>query len=201
MRSSVTNWPNILTFARILLIPLLVLAYYSPLLYGHPLASFIFALACITDFFDGYLARSLHQLTKLGAFLDPVADKLIVCITLVIIVGEPQFQFVSLDSTVTNIPSYFITIPAGIIVSRELVVSALREWMAELGKRAKVAVSYLGKVKTAVQMLALTVLLFCDNATEPYIVLTGYILLYIAVLLTIWSMFIYLNMVWIEVNS
>jgi len=107
---------------------------------------------------------------------------------------------VSVDSTVTNIPAFFITVPAAIIVSREIIVSALREWMADLGKRAKVAVSYLGKVKTAVQMCALTVLLFCDNGTNAFIVLAGYLLLYIAAVLTIWSMLIYLNMVWIEIK-
>lgn len=196
----VLNWPNILTLIRISLIPLLAIFYYVPG-YGHIIAAVLFAFAGFTDWLDGYLARSLQQTTKLGAFLDPVADKLIVCIVLVLIVGEPQFQFVSLDSTVTNIPAFFITIPAAIIVSRELIVSALREWMADLGKRAKVAVSYLGKVKTAVQMLALLVLLYCDNGTSSVIVLVGYILLYVAAVLTIWSMLIYLNMVWIESQS
>ena len=197
---SVMNWPNILTFIRISLIPLLVVFFYVPV-YGHMIAAILFAFAGITDWLDGYLARSLHQTTKLGAFLDPVADKLIVCIALVLIVGEPQFQFVSVDSRVTNIPAFFITIPAAIIVSRELIVSALREWMADLGKRAKVAVSYLGKVKTTVQIIALVVLLYCDNGTNYLIVLIGYILLYIAVVLTIWSMLIYLNMVWLESQS
>jgi len=197
----VMNWPNILTFIRISVIPLLVIIYYSPLTWAHIISAILFAVACLTDWLDGYLARSLQQSTKLGAFLDPVADKLIVCIALVLIVGEPQFQFISVDSSVTNIPAFYITIPAAIIVSREIIVSALREWMAELGKRAKIAVSYLAKVKTAVQMCALTVLLFCDNSTNAFIVLSGYVLLYAAAVLTIWSMLIYLNMVWIEVKS
>lgn len=196
----VMNWPNIITFIRISIIPLFVIVYYLPR-WGHGLAAALFALACITDWLDGYLARYLHQSTKLGAFLDPVADKLIVCIALVLIVGESQFQFVSVDSTVTKVPAFFITVPAAIIVCREIIVSALREWMADLGKRAKVAVSYLGKIKTAVQMCALTVLLFCDSSSNSYIILVGYILLYLAVILTIWSMLLYLNMVWIEVRS
>ncbi|HSW70766.1 MAG TPA: CDP-diacylglycerol--glycerol-3-phosphate 3-phosphatidyltransferase [Gammaproteobacteria bacterium] len=198
--STVRNWPNLLTFIRISLIPLLVIFYYLPI-YGHLIAALLFAFAGLTDWLDGYLARSLQQATKLGAFLDPVADKLIVCIALVLIVGEPQFQFVSVDSRVMNIPAFFITVPAAIIVSRELIVSALREWMADLGKRAKVAVSYLGKVKTAVQIIALMILLYCDNGTNYLVVLIGYGLLYIAVVLTIWSMLIYLNMVWIESQS
>lgn len=197
---SVMNWPNIITFLRILVIPAFVMVYYLPR-WGHGIAAVIFAVACVTDWLDGYLARYLQQLTTLGAFLDPVADKLIVCIALVLIVGEPQFQFVSVDSTVTNVPAFFITVPAAIIVSREIIVSALREWMADLGKRAKVAVSYLGKIKTTVQMCALTVLLFCDNGTHAYIILAGYLLLYIAAVLTIWSMLFYLNLVWVEVRS
>jgi len=194
------NWPNMLTFIRISLIPLLVIFYYVPV-WGHLLAAIVFTIAGFTDWLDGYLARSLQQATKLGAFLDPVADKLIVCIVLVLIVGEPQFQFVSFKSRVINIPAFFITIPAAIIVSRELIVSALREWMADLGKRAKVAVSYLGKVKTAVQMFSLLILLLCDNGTSSIVVLMGYVLLYAAAVLTIWSMLIYLNMVWIESQS
>ena len=101
---------------------------------------------------------------NLGAFLDPVADKLMVSIALVLIVAEPTFQYVSVTSAIVSIPTVVITIPAAIIVAREIIVSALREWMAEIGKRTSVAVSSLGKVKTAVQMLALIVLLYCDNS-------------------------------------
>lgn len=197
--SRVMNWPNILTFVRITFIPLMVAAFYMPH-WGHSVAAALFAIACLTDWLDGYLARYLKQTTKLGAFLDPVADKLIVCIALVLLVGEPQFQFVSVDASVKNIPALFITIPAAIIVSREIIVSALREWMAELGKRAKVAVSYLGKIKTAVQMCALTVLLFCDNSTNGWIIFSGYLLLYLAAILTIWSMLLYLNLVRAEID-
>jgi CDP-diacylglycerol---glycerol-3-phosphate 3-phosphatidyltransferase len=187
------NWPNILTLIRISLIPLLVFFYYLPFTWAHLAASGIFAVASFTDWVDGYLARYLQQTTKLGAFLDPVADKLMVSIALVLIVAEPTFQFLTLKSGVVSIPAAIITIPAAIIVAREIIVSALREWMAELGKRASVAVNSLGKVKTAVQMCALILLLSCDTSTSSLIIILGYILLYAAAVLTIWSMFIYLK--------
>jgi CDP-diacylglycerol--glycerol-3-phosphate 3-phosphatidyltransferase len=194
------NWPNVLTLVRISVIPLLVLFFYLPVSWGHVAAATLFALASLTDWLDGYLARYLKQSTKLGAFLDPVADKLMVSVVLVLIVAEPTFQFVSVTSAVVSIPSYVLTIPAAIIVAREIIVSALREWMAEIGKRAKVAVSSLGKVKTTVQMLALIVLLYCNNSTNATLVFTGYVLLYVAATLTIWSMCIYLKAAWIQLN-
>jgi CDP-diacylglycerol--glycerol-3-phosphate 3-phosphatidyltransferase len=158
----------------------------------------MFGIASMTDWLDGYLARYLKQSTTLGAFLDPVADKLMVSIALVLIVAEPTFQFVSVTSGIISIPAAMITIPAAIIVAREIIVSALREWMAEVGKRASVAVSNLGKIKTAVQMVALLVLLYCDNTTNATLVFTGYVLLYISAVLTIWSMLIYLKAAWIQ---
>lgn len=195
------NWPNVLTLVRISVIPLLVIFFYLPVSWGHAAAMIIFVFASITDWLDGYLARYLKQTTKLGAFLDPVADKLMVSVALVLIVAEPTFQFVDVTSAVVSIPTFVITIPAAIIVAREMIVSALREWMAEIGKRASVAVSGLGKVKTTVQMLALIVLLYCDNTTSAPIVITGYTLLYVAAVLTIWSMLIYLKAAWKVVNS
>lgn len=192
------NWPNVLTLIRISVIPLLVIFYYLPVPWGHLSAAILFAIASITDWLDGYLARYLKQATKLGAFLDPVADKLMVSIALVLIVAEPTFQFVSLNSSVAAIPTFVITIPAAIIVAREIIVSALREWMAEIGKRASVAVSSLGKVKTTVQMLTLILLLYCDNTTPALLVITGYILLYVSAVLTIWSMLIYLKAAWAQ---
>ena len=195
------NLPNILTFIRILMIPFLILVFYLPYSWGHTAAAMLFTLAAATDWLDGYLARTLHLSTKLGAFLDPVADKVIVSVVLVLIVGEPQFQFISLSSNVYAIPMAVITIPAAIIVSREIIVSALREWMAELGKRTSVSVSYLGKVKTMIQMFALIVLLYCDPGTNVFIVLTGYALLYIAAVLTMWSMVIYLKAAWPEMKE
>jgi CDP-diacylglycerol--glycerol-3-phosphate 3-phosphatidyltransferase len=192
------NLPNILTLVRILVIPIFILVYYLPVLGGHTAAAIIFALACFTDWLDGYLARSLKQATKLGAFLDPVADKMMVSIALVMIVAERQFQFISTQTAIIAIPTAAIAIPAAIIVSREIVVSALREWMAELGKRTSVVVSQLGKIKTAVQMLALVVLIYCQPSTHVTIIILGYILLYAAAILTIWSMVIYLKAAWVE---
>lgn len=192
------NLPNILTLGRILVIPFFVLVFYLPYSWGHAAAATIFAAACITDWLDGYLARYLKQSTPLGAFLDPVADKIIVCIALIMIVSEPQFQFISINRTVISIPLVALTIPAAIIVSREIIVSALREWMAELGKRTSVAVSHLGKVKTAIQMIALTILLYCDYTTPTWLVLIGYLLFYVAAILTIWSMVLYIKAAWPE---
>ncbi|MBV9575572.1 MAG: CDP-diacylglycerol--glycerol-3-phosphate 3-phosphatidyltransferase [Gammaproteobacteria bacterium] len=195
------NWPNLLTLLRISVIPLLVVFFYLPFSWAHLTAAVLFAIASITDWLDGYLARYLKQSTKLGAFLDPVADKLMVSIALVLIVAEPTFQFVSIPSTVVSIPAAAIAIPAAVIVAREIIVSALREWMAEIGKRASVAVSSLAKFKTAVQMLALVVLLYCDNTTSATLIFVGYILLYISAVLTIWSMLIYLKAAWSQLVS
>lgn len=195
------NWPNVLTLVRIFLIPLLVILFYLPVWWAHLAAALIFALASMTDWLDGYLARYLKQTTKLGAFLDPVADKLMVSIALVLIVAEQTFQFVSVPSAVITIPASLITIPAAVIVAREIIVSALREWMAEIGQRAKVAVSKLGKIKTAVQMLALIILLYCDNTSNATLIFAGYVLLYVAAVLTIWSMLIYLKAAWSQLVS
>lgn len=194
------NWPNILTIIRILVIPLLVICYYLPFAWSHIAAAGIFTFASFTDWVDGYLARYLQQTTKLGAFLDPVADKLMVSIALVMIVAEPTFQFLGIKSSIVSIPAVFITVPAAIIVAREIIVSALREWMAELGKRSSVKVNTLGKIKTTVQMIALIVLLSCDTSTSTLIILLGYILLYIAAVLTIWSMFLYLKAAFSEIS-
>jgi len=179
--------------ARISVIPVFVVIFYLPFSGAHLAATIIFLIASLTDWLDGYLARYLKQTTKLGAFLDPVADKVMVSVALVLIVAEPTFQFVSTSSTVVSIPSAVISIPAAIIVARELIVSALREWMAEVGKRKSVAVSSLGKVKTFLQMLAIVILLYCDNTANAVIVLSGYVFLYAAAALTIWSMCLYLK--------
>ena len=139
------NIPNALTLMRILLIPVLVTVFYLPF-QGHWLvAAGIFTLAAVTDWFDGYLARRLGQMTAFGAFLDPVADKLMVTVALVLLVERHD--------------TILFTLAATVIIGREIVVSALREWMAELGQRTSVAVSYVGKVKTALQMIAVIGLL------------------------------------------
>lgn len=190
MSQMITNWPNLLTFIRMSFIPLIVGLYYVPR-WGHLCAAVLFAIAAITDWLDGYLARYLQQTTRLGAFLDPVADKLLVCIVLVLIVDAHHVQLLAPNACL-NCASLIVTIPAIIIVCRELIVSALREWMATLGNSTDLAVSHFGKIKTVMQMLALTILLFCDQQTSIYLLITGYICLYIAVILTIWSMLCYL---------
>lgn len=157
--------------------------------WGHPVAAVLFALAAITDWLDGYLARTLHMSTPFGAFLDPVADKLVVTSALVMIVGEGG-----------AFNAYF-TVAAIIIVGRELVISALREWMAELGKRRSVAVSMLGKIKTACQMVALVLLLWMNVRSSFWVGDVGTFLLYVAAVLTLWSMCVYIKLAWPDLKA
>ncbi|HBO3112760.1 TPA: CDP-diacylglycerol--glycerol-3-phosphate 3-phosphatidyltransferase [Pseudomonas aeruginosa] len=171
------NIPNLLTLLRVLLIPIFILLFYLPTSWSYLTASAVFALAAATDWLDGYLARRLGQSTPFGAFLDPVADKLMVAVALVLLVEEHA--------------NLWLTLPAVIIIGREIVVSALREWMAELGARAQVAVSNLGKWKTAAQMLALVILL-ANPPLMTFWVILGYVLLIISAALTLWSMVHYL---------
>ena len=174
------NIPNSLTIIRILLIPVFILVFYLPYKWTHLAAAILFALGAITDWLDGYLARKLNQTSRFGAFLDPVADKLLVAVALVLLVERHD--------------TILFTLAACVIIGREIVVSALREWMAELGKRTSVAVSYVGKVKTAFQMLAIIGLLAIDPATdESWLLALSYLMLYVAAVLTLWSMFIYLR--------
>jgi CDP-diacylglycerol--glycerol-3-phosphate 3-phosphatidyltransferase len=168
------------------MIPVMVVCYYWwPADNAHFVAAFVFTLACITDWFDGYLARKLDQSTPLGAFLDPVADKLIVAVALVLLVED--------------FASIWLTIPATIIVGREIVISALREWMAELGKRASVAVSMVGKVKTLLQMSSIGLLLAFSQDT--WMGILGLYSLYGAAILTIWSMVVYLKAAWPQLKE
>ena len=178
--------PNCLTFFRIVAIPLIVLAYYSGWKYDYWLAGILFALAGISDALDGYLARKWNQTSKIGAFLDPVADKLLVAIMLILVATDRE-----LLAAVWCEYAFIITVM--IIIAREITVSALREWMAELGQRANVAVSTLGKFKTGIQMTSIGCLLFQHDLIGLPILLIGELLLYIAGVLTIWSMTIYLN--------
>lgn len=179
--------PNLLTFLRILLIPVFILLFYLPFRGSHVLAAVIFTCAAMTDWLDGYLARNLNQVSKLGTFLDPVADKLIVVTALVILVGDHALPY--------------LAIPAAVIIGREIMVSALREWMAEIGKRVSIKVSTVGKIKTAVQMLAIiSLLLYKPNGWILFAWL-GYILLYLAALLTLWSMCIYLKAAWRDLSA
>ncbi len=166
---------NQLTFLRILLIPLFVVVFFLPFKYAHLFAAIIFSVAAVTDWLDGYVARKYNQATKLGAFLDPVADKLMVVIALLLLV--------------TLHTSVWFVIAACIIVGREIIISALREWMAELGERASVAVSYIGKVKTTLQMIAILILL----ADIALLNILGFVAIAVAAGLTLWSMILYLK--------
>lgn len=173
------NIAIILTLLRIALVPILITVFYLPVSWSATAATLIFSLAAVTDWFDGYMARRLDLITSFGAFLDPVADKIIVAVALVLVVSYYATPW--------------IAIPASIIISREIIISALREWMASAGKRADVAVSYIGKVKTTMQMLALLLLLYREPLWGLPIVELGYICLYIAAILTLWSMVLYLK--------
>lgn len=185
------NIPNTLTSFRILLIPVLVVVFYWPSKWSYLLGTAIFGIAALTDLFDGYLARKLDQSTPLGAFLDPVADKLMVA--------------VALGLLIERFDGWYFTLPALVIIGREIVISALREWMAELGKRASVAVSNIGKIKTTMQMIAILLFLLIEigNPHWFYTMLTGlaYISLYIAAFLTLWSMLIYLKAAWPDLSA
>ncbi|MEJ2417214.1 MAG: CDP-diacylglycerol--glycerol-3-phosphate 3-phosphatidyltransferase [Exilibacterium sp.] len=144
---------NQLTLLRIALIPLLVVVFCLPYRWSYPVSALIFSVAALTDWLDGYIARKYDQSTPFGAFLDPVADKLMVVVALVLLVEAHA--------------SPWFAVPAVVIVGREIVISALREWMAELGKRASVAVSFVGKIKTTVQMVAIIVLVVYLKAAWP----------------------------------
>jgi CDP-diacylglycerol--glycerol-3-phosphate 3-phosphatidyltransferase/cardiolipin synthase len=176
------NIPNILTLLRIVLIPVFVLLFYLPVEWARFSCALVFAIAAVTDWFDGYLARRWGQVSPFGAFLDPVADKLMVSVSLLLLVQA--------DAT----PA--MAIPAAVIIGREIAISALREWMAELGERAQVAVSLIGKFKTAVQMVAILLLIHAEPIAGIPIFTVGFVLLYVAALLTLWSMFLYLKAAW-----
>jgi CDP-diacylglycerol--glycerol-3-phosphate 3-phosphatidyltransferase len=182
------NLPNALTWFRVVAIPLVVLVFYGPDLFGweeswaRPATGLLFGLAGITDYFDGYLARRLGLTSSFGAFLDPVADKLIVSTALVLLVqADPQVT---------------LALVAAIIIGREITVSALREWMSLIGARAHVAVSIFGKWKTTLQILGISFMLY----REPLLTLNAYRigewLVYVAAALTLWSMIDYLRAAW-----
>lgn len=176
------NIPNALTWARILLIPVFVGVFYLPE-NAIPLADknfwscTIFVIAAITDWFDGYLARKLNQASAFGAFLDPVADKLMVCAALVMLVELERVN----------------ALVAFIIIGREITISALREWMAQTGAARSVAVSFVGKLKTTAQMVAIPVLLFYEPLFGFSIKMLGSWLIWIAAVMTLWSMGYYLQ--------
>ncbi|PFG08464.1 CDP-diacylglycerol--glycerol-3-phosphate 3-phosphatidyltransferase [Marinobacter sp. LV10MA510-1] len=178
------NIPNILTLSRIVMIPVFVFIFYMPVQWSYLVSAVIFTLAAVTDWLDGYLARKLNQSTPFGAFLDPVADKLMVAVALAVLIEEHA--------------ALILTLPATIIIGREIVISALREWMAEIGSRASVAVSYIGKIKTVAQMAAIIGLLAFPPGVVQADIAIG--LLYVAAGLTLWSMGLYLKAAWPDLS-
>ena len=179
--------PNILTLLRIALIPVFVVIFYLPVEWARLGCTIVFTLAAVTDWLDGYLARRWQQVSALGAFLDPVADKLMVAIALILLLESD--------------PSPALALPCAIIIGREITISALREWMAELGSRAQVAVSTIGKLKTVAQMVAIGLLIYQQDFIEIPIYITGFVLLYVAAVLTLWSMVVYLRAAWPSLNG
>lgn len=179
------NLPNILTILRVIFVPVIAIIFYSPIEYAHQIAAAIFWLTAVTDFFDGYLARKWQQESKLGAFLDPVADKLCVAVTLIILLQ--------------NDPSIGIALSVAFILGREITISALREWMAEIGARAAVAVSWVGKWKTFAQMSAIFWMMMMWQMPEVLgfdIYQLAVWLLYVSAGLSLWSMVSYLRAAW-----
>ena len=171
--------PNLLTAIRIVLIPAIIVLFYLPYQWSDMACGLMFALAGVTDSFDGYLARKLGQVSPLGAFLDPVADKLIVATALVLIVSKD--------------PVWYVTLTAAVIIGREIAISALREWMAEIGARHKMQVSGVAKFKTIVQIVGLSMMLFRQDLFALPIYRIGLGLTILAAALTLWSMAAYLR--------
>ncbi len=179
--------PLLLTIGRVVAIPVVLVMFYVDVrIAGHEvsrqLATVLYAAAAITDWLDGYLARKWNQTSKFGAFLDPVADKLLVAVCLVMLLQDR--------------PGGVLAVLTAVIIGREITISALREWMAELGSRAHVAVSWIGKVKTAFQMTAIGMMIWEIDTFRLPIYDIGYVLLFIASALTIWSMIVYLRAAW-----
>ena len=182
------NVPMFLTLLRIALIPVFVIAFYIPLFgINNYVVTAIFFIAGVTDWLDGYLARKWNQQSSFGAFLDPVADKLMVAAALVLLVSKH--------------PGPVLAIPAIIIIGREITISALREWMANNGDVHKVAVSIIGKIKTFAQMWAIGFLLFEEPLGAFPTMIFGYFLLYTSAILTLWSMFLYIQAAWASLKS
>jgi CDP-diacylglycerol--glycerol-3-phosphate 3-phosphatidyltransferase len=180
--------PNLLTGFRILMIPVLVLVFYLlPMDVRYLAAAFVFSIASLTDWLDGYLARSMGQTTPFGAFLDPVADKLLVAVALILLVEVHA--------------SALLAIPALVIVGREIVVSALREWMSQYSDLGGVKVSMIAKVKTGFQMTAIIVLLSQPPSLDNLLVILGFLLLYIAAGLTLYSMAQYIELAWPDLSQ
>jgi CDP-diacylglycerol--glycerol-3-phosphate 3-phosphatidyltransferase len=183
----ILNWPNILTLGRIALIPVIMVIFLLPYTWSPPVACLIFAIAGITDWLDGYLARRFNESSAFGRFLDPVADKLMVTTALLLLLAAD--------------PRLWLTLAVIVIIGREITISALREWMAEVGAGKHIAVSYLGKLKTTVQMLAIGLMLFQYPLGRVDIYGLGVGMLIVAAGLTLWSMGMYLLAAWPELRK
>lgn len=165
------NWANLVTYFRLLIIPVVVVSYHSELVHSHLIAAALFTFASLSDWLDGYLARKLNLTSEFGAFLDPVADKLLVVTVLIMLVGEINL----------------LLLPTTVIIAREILISALREWMASRGNREAVAVAFSGKLKTTFQMMAIIVLMLVTDVTPDWLLMTGYVMIYIAATLSLYS--------------
>jgi len=181
------NLANILTLFRIAAIPAVVICFYSPIPNARPIAAVLFGIAAVTDFIDGWVARRFNQTSRFGEFLDPVADKLMVAIVLVMLVQAQS--------------GWFEDIIAMIIIGREITISALREWMATIGERANVKVSMAGKVKTTLQMFGIAFMVYRNPLFGIDMYAVGFALLVLAAVMTIWSMVIYLRAAWPAISS
>ena len=186
------NTPNLLTLFRMALIPVVVVLYFMPI--AGVYVTMVFLLAGLTDWLDGYLARRLEQISQFGEFLDPVADKLVVAAVLVLLVSDG-------DVLARVVSQKLFIVAVVVIIGREIAVSALREWVAQSGARAGVAVSTLGKVKTTVQIIAIALLLYSQDLVGFPTLLVGELMLYVASALTIWSMVGYLKSAWPAISS
>jgi CDP-diacylglycerol--glycerol-3-phosphate 3-phosphatidyltransferase len=181
--------PTILTLLRIALVPVLVLFFYLPVEWSNLACVIIFVTAAVTDIADGYIARKTGQISRFGAFLDPVADKIMVTTALVLLVQRQETH------------QAVFAVAAAIIVGREITISALREWMSEIGESALVSVSWVGKTKTVFQMTAIGFLLYHEDIWFIPVALVGELLLYTAAALTLWSMWTYLKSAWPAISN
>ena len=176
------NLANLLTLFRVAAIPIVVICFYSPLEHARPIAAILFGIAAVTDMLDGWVARRFGQMSRFGEFLDPVADKLMVAIVLVMLVQAD--------------PDWYVDIIAMIIIGREITISALREWMATIGERAHVKVDWSGKVKTTFQMFGIGFMVYQNEFLGFDIYHIGFLLLLVAAVMTLYSMFVYLRAAW-----
>ena len=180
------NLPTLLTLSRIAIIPVFMIIFYLPVQWSSEVCTWLFVAAGVTDWLDGLIARRFGMMSRFGAVLDPVADKLMVAVVLILLV----------DHNPTPYPDFLLAVPAAIIVGREITISALREWMAEVGQQSMVKVSFIGKIKTTAQMIALPFMIYREPLYGVPVAEVGFYLLYMAAVLTLWSMALYLRGAW-----